>query len=67
MLLPALALEYITGQPASFVHSKLKYYRSRNAVTGVYAPKCTCGRGIGSSVAVVFKVEHCEIRMQLCW
>jgi len=35
MLLPALALEYISGQPATFVHSTVKYYRSRNAVTGV--------------------------------
>jgi hypothetical protein len=34
MLLPALALEYISGQPATFVGSKLKYYRARNAVTG---------------------------------
>lgn len=35
MLLPALALEYITGRPATFVQSTQKYYRSRNAVTGV--------------------------------
>eukprot|EP00879_Flechtneria_rotunda_P016389 GHRR01017147.1.p1 GENE.GHRR01017147.1~~GHRR01017147.1.p1 ORF type:complete len:225 (+),score=89.09 GHRR01017147.1:794-1468(+) len=35
MLLPALALEYITGQPAKFVQSGLKYYRSRNAITAV--------------------------------
>ncbi|KAF8067114.1 RPL5 [Scenedesmus sp. PABB004] len=35
MLLPALALEYITGRPASFVTSGVKYYRSRNAVTAV--------------------------------
>jgi hypothetical protein len=34
MLLPALALEYVTGQPASFVQSQVKYYRSRNAITG---------------------------------
>jgi hypothetical protein len=34
MLLPALALEYITGQPATFVTSSVKYYRSRNAATG---------------------------------
>jgi hypothetical protein len=34
MLLPALALEYVTGQPATFVQSQVKYYRSRNAITG---------------------------------
>ncbi|WIA12542.1 hypothetical protein OEZ85_006203 [Tetradesmus obliquus] len=35
MLLPALALEYVTGQPASFVQSQVKYYRSKNAITAV--------------------------------
>ncbi|KAF6253081.1 ribosomal protein L5 domain-containing protein [Scenedesmus sp. NREL 46B-D3] len=35
MLLPALALEYVTGQPATFVQSQVKYYRSRNAITAV--------------------------------
>lgn len=35
MLLPALALEYVTGTPAEFVYSTVKYYRSRNAVTSV--------------------------------
>jgi hypothetical protein len=34
MLLPALALEYVTGAPATFVQSQVKYYRSRNAITG---------------------------------
>lgn len=34
MLLHALGLEYMSGQPARFVTSGLKYYRKRNAVTG---------------------------------
>jgi hypothetical protein len=43
MLLPALALEYISGKPAEFIGSSAKYYRSRNAVTGV--PTAPLGRG----------------------
>jgi hypothetical protein len=44
MLLPALALEYVTGTPAEFVYSTVKYYRSRNAVTSESgnAPCCSC-------------------------
>lgn len=42
MLLPALALEYVTGQPASFVQSQVKYYRSKNAITGARRFCCCC-------------------------
>jgi hypothetical protein len=38
MMLPALALEYISGHTAEFVLSKERYYRSRNAVTGRCMP-----------------------------
>ena len=34
MLLPALALEYITGQPAEYSKSTHKYYRAKNVVAG---------------------------------
>jgi hypothetical protein len=34
MLLPALALEYITGQPAEYSMSTHKYYRAKNVVAG---------------------------------
>jgi hypothetical protein len=38
LLLPALALEYITGQPAQYATSTNKYYSKRNLVTG----ECQC-------------------------
>eukprot|EP00775_Hariotina_reticulata_P000990 gene990-1321_t len=35
MMLPALALEYISGHTADFVLSNQRYYRSKNAITAV--------------------------------
>lgn len=34
LLLHALGLELVSGRPAEFVYSKMKYYRKQNAVTG---------------------------------
>jgi hypothetical protein len=48
MLLPALALEYVTGAPASFVQSQVKYYRSRNAITGVLWLVLLAATGLGT-------------------
>lgn len=57
MLLPALALEYISGEPATFVHSTVKYYRSRNAVTGVSTVVCV---SVSVSVGGRGKAYYCK-------